>query len=223
MQTRSIIITAGGIGKRMGTDQPKQFLELLGRPVLIHTLERLHHFSPNSQLVLTLPEQHIEDWKALCLQYDCHIDHHIVAGGQERYHSIKNALSVCTGELIAVHDGVRPLVARATMERLFNAANEHKAVIPVLEVKESLRKINASGSQSVKRADYCIVQTPQVFHSNILREAYTIEFHDGITDDASLVEEAGYAIHLVDGNEENIKITTPSDLAVALLFLGQLH
>lgn len=207
----------------MGTDQPKQFLELLGRPVLIHTLERLHHFSPNSQLVLTLPEQHIEDWKALCSQYDCHIDHLIVAGGQERYHSIKNALSVCTGDLIAVHDGVRPLVSRATMERLFDAAIQYPAVIPVLEVKESLRRVNAHESQSVKRSDYRIVQTPQVFHSAILRKAYTIEFHDGITDDASLVEEAGYAVHLVDGNEENIKITTPGDLAVALLFLGQLH
>lgn len=220
MTTRSIIITAGGIGKRMGTDQPKQFLELLGRPVLIHTLERLHHFSPESQLVLTLPEQYIEDWKELCQQYDCHIDHLIVPGGIERYHSIKNALAVCTGDLIAVHDGVRPLVSKATIERLFEAASNHQAVIPVLEVKESLRRVNSNENRAVKRSDYRIVQTPQVFHSDILRKAYTIEFHDGITDDASLVEEAGFPVHLVDGNEENIKITTPGDLAVALLFLG---
>jgi len=220
MQTRSIIITAGGIGKRMGADQPKQFLELLGRPVLIHTLERLYHFAPDSQLVLTLPEQYIEDWKMLCSQYDCHIDHTIVAGGIERYHSIKNALSVCTGELIAVHDGVRPLVSRTTIERLFEAAIQFPAVIPVIEVKESLREIVDEQSKSVTRSAYRIVQTPQVFHAAIIRKAYTIDFHSAITDDASLVEESGVHIHLVDGNEENIKITTPSDLAVALLFLG---
>lgn len=221
MKTRSIIITAGGIGKRMGTEQPKQFLELLGRPVLIHTLERLHHFAPDSQLILTLPEQHIEDWKALCAQYGCQIRHEIVPGGQERYHSIQNALSACTGELIAVHDGVRPLVSKGTIERLFEAALHHKAVIPVVEVKESLRRIGTESSQAVKRADYRIVQTPQVFHADVLRKAYDIPFHDAITDDASLVEESGEHIHLIEGNEQNIKITTPTDLAVAMLFLSK--
>lgn len=205
----------------MGTDQPKQFLELLGRPVLIHTLERLYHFAPESQLVLTLPGQHIDDWKALCAQYGCHIDHAIVAGGEERYHSIRNALDVCTGDLIAVHDGVRPLVSKGTIDRLFEAALHHKAVIPVVAIKESLRKIAGDHSQSVERSAYRIVQTPQVFDAAVLRKAYTIAFHDAITDDASLVEESGVGIHLVDGNEENIKITTPSDLAVAMLFLSK--
>lgn len=221
MQTRSIIITAGGIGKRMGTDQPKQFLELLGRPVLIHTLERLYHFCPESQIVLTLPEQYIEDWRSLCAQYDCHIGHTVVAGGAERYHSIKNALEVCTGEIIAVHDGVRPLVSKATVERLFEAVKEHPAVIPVIPVKESLRQVSADESHAVARATFRTVQTPQVFQAEVLRNAYTIEFHEGITDDASLVEAAGERVHLVDGNEENIKITTPSDLAVAMLFLSK--
>lgn len=221
MKTRSIIITAGGIGKRMGTDQPKQFLELLGRPVLIHTLERLHHFAPDSQLVLTLPEQHIDEWNALCVQYECHIAHTVVAGGQERYHSIKNALSVCTGEIIAVHDGVRPLVSKGTIDRLFAAIEEYKAVIPVVEMKESLRLIGNNGSKAVKRSEYRIVQTPQVFHADVLRRAYDIPFHDAITDDASLVEESGEYIHLIDGNEENIKITTPIDLTVAMLFLSK--
>jgi 2-C-methyl-D-erythritol 4-phosphate cytidylyltransferase len=221
METRSIIITAGGIGKRMGTDQPKQFLELLGRPVLIHTLERLYHFIPGCQLVLTLPEQYIEDWKELCTQYDCHIEHLIVAGGEERYHSIKNALAVCTGDIIAVHDGVRPLVSKATIERLFDAVVTHKAVIPVVEIKESLRRIEGTSSEAVRRAAYRIVQTPQVFHAPVIRNAYNIDFHESITDDASLVEESGEAIYLVDGNEENIKITTPSDLAVAMLFLSK--
>lgn len=205
----------------MGTDQPKQFLELLGRPVLIHTLERLYHFSPESQLVLTLPEQYIEDWKALCAQYGCQIVHAIVAGGQERYHSIQNALAVCTGDVIAVHDGVRPLVSRSTLERLFAASEIHTAVIPVIEMRESLRRISDTGSTAVDRSLYRIVQTPQVFHADVLRKAYTIPFHDRLTDDASLVEESGVEIHLVDGNEENIKITTPSDLAVAMLFLSK--
>jgi 2-C-methyl-D-erythritol 4-phosphate cytidylyltransferase len=219
MQTRSIIITAGGIGKRMGTDQPKQFLELLDRPVLIHTLERLHRFAPESQFIVTLPEQHIEDWQVLCSQYDCHIEHTIVAGGQERYHSIKNALAVCTGELILVHDGVRPLVSKGTIDRLLEAATIHSAVIPVIEMKESLRKITAGGSTAVDRSAYRIVQTPQVFHADVIRNAYNIAFHESITDDASLVEESGEQIHLVDGNEENVKITTRADLAVAMSFL----
>lgn len=221
MKTRSIIITAGGIGKRMGTDQPKQFLELLGRPVLMHTLERLYHFSPESQLVLTLPEQYIEDWKALCVQYGCQILHEIVAGGQERYHSIQNALAVCTGDVIAVHDGVRPLVSRSALSRLFDASETHPAVIPVIALRESLRMISGTGNTAVNRSLYRIVQTPQVFHADVLRKAYTIPFHKHITDDASLVEESGVSIHLVDGNEENIKITMPSDLAVAMLFLSK--
>jgi 2-C-methyl-D-erythritol 4-phosphate cytidylyltransferase len=221
MQTRSIIITAGGIGKRMGTDQPKQFLELLGRPVLIHTLERLHRFAPDSQLVLTLPEQHIEDWKSLCQQNGCNIEHTIVAGGQERYHSIKNALDVCTGDTIAVHDGVRPLVSKGTVDRLFEAAQTHKAVIPVIDMKESLRRIEGEESAAVDRSVYRIVQTPQVFDAAVLRSAYNIPFHESITDDASLVEESGQRIHLVDGNEENVKITTPADLAIAMSFLSR--
>jgi 2-C-methyl-D-erythritol 4-phosphate cytidylyltransferase len=171
--------------------------------------------------VLTLPEQYIEDWKELCTQYDCHIEHLIVAGGEERYHSIKNALAVCTGDIIAVHDGVRPLVSKATIERLFDAVVAHKAVIPVVEIKESLRRIDGTNSEAVHRAAYRIVQTPQVFHAPVIRNAYNIDFHESITDDASLVEESGEAIYLVDGNEENIKITTPSDLAVAMLFLSK--
>jgi len=219
MQTHSIIITAGGIGKRMGTDQPKQFLELLGRPVLIHTLERLHRYAPDSQFVVTLPEQYIDDWKSLCIQSGCAIGHTVVAGGQERYHSIRNALDVCTGSVILVHDGVRPLVSKGTIDRLLEASLTHPAVIPVVEMKDSLRQITADGSTAVNRSAYRIVQTPQVFHADVLRKAYDIAFHAGITDDASLVEESGQRIFLVDGNEENIKITTPSDLPIALSFL----
>jgi 2-C-methyl-D-erythritol 4-phosphate cytidylyltransferase len=219
MQTHSIIITAGGIGKRMGADQPKQFLELLGRPVLIHTLERLHRYAPQSQFVVTLPEQYIEDWESLCAQFGCSIEHTIVAGGQERYHSIRNAIKACTGDIILVHDGVRPLVSKATIDRLLEAATTHPAVIPVVEMKDSLRHITPEGSEAVNRSAYRIVQTPQVFHADVLKKAYDIPFHDGITDDASLVEESGERIHLVEGNEENIKITTPSDLPIALSFL----
>jgi 2-C-methyl-D-erythritol 4-phosphate cytidylyltransferase len=140
-----------------------------------------------------------------------------VDGGTERYHSIKNALSICKGEFIAVHDGVRPLVNHQTIQNCFDAVREKGQVIPVVSVKESLRMLFDDTSKAVPRASYCLVQTPQVFKAEILKMAYEREFHAAITDDASLVEEAGYPITLVEGNEENIKITTQFDLKIAEL------
>jgi len=219
MKTRSIIITAAGSGKRMGSVQPKQFLLLSGKPVLMHTIERLHRFAPDSQLILTLPEDQVETWTDLCREYQFQIAVTIVAGGKERYHSIKNALGSCTGDLIAVHDGVRPLVAVKTLTRLFDAAATFPAVIPVTEVKDSLRLVEGAQSHAADRSHFRIVQTPQVFHAGVLRKAYEIPFTDTITDDASLVEQSGVTISLVGGNEENIKITTPSDLLLAEVLL----
>jgi 2-C-methyl-D-erythritol 4-phosphate cytidylyltransferase len=219
MKTRSIIITAAGSGRRMGTDRPKQFLEVLGKPVLMHTLERLHRFDPDSQLVVTLPESSLGEWKTLCQAYGFQLPVEIVSGGKERYHSIQNALGHCTGDLIAVHDGVRPLVAAGTLERLFDAAEMHPAVIPVVEVKDSLRILDGNSSRAVARTNYRSVQTPQVFDAVVLRKAYELPFSEQITDDASLVEQSGAPIHLVEGNEENIKLTTPSDLVLAGILL----
>lgn len=215
MSKHSIIITAGGIGKRMGGDLPKQFLDLNGKPILLRTLELFYSYDPNAQLILTLPSDWKEYWNEILQKHTCAIPHQLVDGGQERYHSIKNALSICEGEYIAVHDGVRPLVNQETLDRCFSAVVQYGQVIPVVPVKESLRQVFDDGSRAVNRGDFCLVQTPQCFKKKVIQKAYEIPFHLGITDDASLVEEAGFSIHLVEGNEENIKITTPYDFKIA--------
>jgi 2-C-methyl-D-erythritol 4-phosphate cytidylyltransferase len=215
MSQFSIIITAGGIGKRMGGTLPKQFMLVQGKPILLHTMEIFHEYDSTAQLIITLPNEWVSYWKELLHERDCTIPHELVDGGSERYHSIKNALSVCTGEFIAVHDGVRPLVNHQTIKNCFDTVREKGQVIPVVSVKESLRMIFDDTSKAVPRANYCLVQTPQVFKAEVLRIAYEREFHAAITDDASLVEEAGFPITLVEGNEENIKITTHLDLKIA--------
>lgn len=215
MSSFSIIITAGGIGQRMGGDLPKQFIAIAGKPILMHTIELFHAFDSNAQIILTLPAEWKSYWSELLLKHACIIPHQIVDGGDERYVSIKNALSFCTGDFIAVHDGVRPLVSEETLKRCFDAVNIYGQVVPVMPVNESLRQLFDDTSRAVRRADYCLVQTPQCFKKSVLQKAYTIPFHSGITDDASLVEEAGFPIHLVEGNEENIKITTPYDFKIA--------
>lgn len=215
MQQRSIIITAGGTGKRMNSVQPKQFLLLHGKPILLHTLERLREYVPDAQFIITLPADQLAAWNQLCEAHQCTIAHLVVTGGAERYHSIKNALDHCTGEFIAVHDGVRPLVSADTLTRLFTAALKHNAVVPVTDLKESLRKVDGEASHAVPRIHYKVVQTPQVFRADVLRKAYELPYSPAITDDAGLVEAAGTSIFLVEGNEENIKITTQADLVVA--------
>ena len=215
MSEFSIIITAGGIGRRMGGDLPKQFLEIGGKPILMHTLEIFHTYDPTAQLILTLPEEWKSFWEDLLQKHAFKIPHSIVDGGTERYFSIKNALDFCTGDFIAVHDGVRPLVSLKTIERCFLAVQKLGQVVPVLPVKESLRFIKENDSKSLDRATFFTVQTPQCFKRSALVEAYKIPYHSGITDDASLVEEAGFFIHTVEGNEENIKLTTPLDIILA--------
>lgn len=212
---KTVIITAGGIGKRMGGNLPKQFLVLGNEPVLMHTLRAFHTYDPSIQLLLTLPEDWISFWESLIEEYQFPIQHRVVAGGVERYHSIQQALRFATGDLIAVHDGVRPLVSRDTIARCFDAAETYPAVVPTAPIAESIRFVAAGTSKAVPRADYVLVQTPQVFQRAILEHAYTQAFHDQITDDASLVEQSGISIHLVDGNPENIKLTRPVDLLLA--------
>jgi 2-C-methyl-D-erythritol 4-phosphate cytidylyltransferase len=215
MNKFSVIITAGGIGKRMGGDLPKQFLELNNLPMLMHTIRVFHDFDSSAQLILTLPAEWQEYWATLCAKHQFNIPHQVVDGGKERYHSIQNALNYCQGDYVAIHDGVRPFVDQKTLMNCWNGVQEFGAVIPVLALKESLRKVGENESNSVNRSEFRIVQTPQCFKKDILLVAYQKSFHEGITDDASLVEEAGYVIHLVEGNEQNIKITTPTDLRFA--------
>ena len=219
---KSIIITAGGIGKRMGAKIPKQFLKIGEYPILYLTLKRFNDFDPNAQFIVTLPEDWIAFWEELISQLPT-IKHTVISGGIERYDSIKNALKKCKGELIAVHDGVRPFVSDSTLKNAFQLAEEKGSAIPTLPLKESLRKLNEMGNCALDRSAYVSVQTPQVFQKDILTSAYELAFSKEITDDASLVEKAGFTIHLSPGNEENIKITSPVDLKIAELYINLLH
>jgi 2-C-methyl-D-erythritol 4-phosphate cytidylyltransferase len=211
----TVIITAGGIGKRMGGDLPKQFLALNDKPILLHTLERFYQFDQNIQLILTLPSEWKTFWNELILKHESNIPHDTVDGGKERFDSIKNALEFSKGDFIAVHDGVRPFVSNETIKRCFDAVQQFGQVIPVIPLKESLRQIKNEQTQAAPRSEYVHVQTPQCFIKEAIMKAYSLPFHHKITDDATLLEEAGFQIHCVPGNEENIKITTQIDLQFA--------
>ncbi|MFK8044438.1 MAG: 2-C-methyl-D-erythritol 4-phosphate cytidylyltransferase [Crocinitomicaceae bacterium] len=218
--TETIIITAGGKGLRMGTEVPKQFLPLNGKPILMHTISQFYSYNPEIEIILVLPEAHIPFWQLLLKENQFKIPHQLVLGGQTRYHSIKNGLKEATGELIGVHDGVRPFVSIEVIRNTFSTAQVNGAAIPVLKINESIRQLSQSNSQSVDRALYRSVQTPQCFEAEKLKEAYSGEYRETYTDDASVVEAAGHTISLVDGNEENIKITTPFDLKIAELLVA---
>ena len=211
----TIILTAGGTGKRMGGKIPKQFLKINDTPILIHTLKSIYEFDNNFEIIITLPEEWISYWKNLLNEYNIGINHKIVAGGEQRYHSIKNAINQSSGDTIAVHDGVRPLVSHETLNRIYDAANNHFAIAPYIQITESIREKQGLKNASKNRDEVVIIQTPQCFKRETLIEAYKNPFEKTFTDDASLVESNGTSIFLVEGNQENIKITSPKDIAVA--------
>jgi len=211
----SVIITAGGIGTRMGSDLPKQFLKLSEQPVLMHTIEAFHQFDSSAELILTLPPDWKSFWLELIDEHAFQIAHQIVDGGKERFHSIQNALAHCSGDVIAVHDGVRPLVDQKTIKRVVEGATQFGQAVPVVSVKDTLRTLLNGTSQTVNRNHYVLVQTPQCFQKNTIKEAYSQPFMPEFTDDASVVEHLGKLVHLVEGNEENLKITAPMDLQIA--------
>lgn len=219
----SVIIVAGGKGLRMGSDLPKQFLPLQGKPVLMHTLEAFYQWNASAEILLVIPEAHDDYWQMLCKELNFNVPHRIVFGGETRFHSVRNGLraivaesraeaETCVEQLIAVHDGVRPFVTYDVISSCFTVAEAFGAAIPVIPMIESVREINGGESRPFDRNRLCIVQTPQVFRADWLREAYEQPYDERFTDDASLVEAAGHTIRLVDGNRENIKITTPMDL-----------
>jgi 2-C-methyl-D-erythritol 4-phosphate cytidylyltransferase len=215
-----VIIVAGGSGSRMGSEIPKQFLELCGKPVLMHTIQVFHDFDPDSNIILVLPEDQQQFWKGLCLKHSFWLRHQVASGGKTRFHSVKNGLSLITEEgIVFIHDGVRPLVSRQTIERCYCMAQKNGNAIPVLPVNESLRKQKGHQSVSVDRTLYLSVQTPQTFRSDQIIKAFEQDFDKTFTDDATVVEKAGYPVFFVDGNRENIKITTPIDLNVAKALL----
>lgn len=214
------LIVAGGKGLRMGSELPKQFLPIGGKPVLMHTLEAFRRFDPEIDLILVLPEEQQEYWKQLCDRHHFTLRHLIANGGETRFHSVKNGLALVSGGgLVGVHDGVRPFVSQEVIRRCYDKAATEKAVIPVVDVVETVRQVTESGSRTVNRDDYKLVQTPQVFDSDLLRRAYAQDFMPFFTDDASVVEAMGVPVYLVEGNRENIKLTTPFDLKIATALL----
>ncbi len=214
------IIVAGGSGSRMTADVPKQFLLLQERPILMHTIEGFYQYNSEIEIIVALPENQFEYWNQLKTKHNFAIPHQTVAGGEYRFFSVKNCIEKieCEG-IVAIHDGVRPLVSKATIERCFVKAREAGNAIPVIDLVDSIREIKNSGNQAVDRSKYKLIQTPQVFKSEILKEAYEQPFSTFFTDDASVVESLGYQINLVEGNMENIKITTPQDLLIADILL----
>ena len=215
-----VIIVAGGKGLRMGSDLPKQFLPVGGKPVLMHTLEVFRKYDAAIQLILVLPREQQNFWKQLCREHDFDVERRVVDGGETRFHSVKNGLALVQAPgLVGVHDGVRPFVSVEVIRRCYDLAEQHKAVIPVVDVVETLRHLTEVGSETVSRNDYKLVQTPQVFDVELLKQAYEQEFTPFFTDDASVVEAMGVPVHLAAGNRENIKITTPFDLKVGSALL----
>lgn len=216
-----VIIVAGGSGSRMGSEIPKQFLLINGLPILMHTINRFFDYDKDISLILVLPEKQIEYWRDLCQKYNFKIAHQIAKGGETRYHSVKNGLKLISNEgIVAVHDGVRPLVNTNVILKCFETAMKKGNAIPYVNIKESIRKIENDNSFSLERDNYIIVQTPQVFKSELIINAYKIGFKKRFTDDASIIEDYGEKINLIKGNDENIKITNKIDLKYAELLLN---
>ena len=204
----------------MGGDVPKQFMLLGGRPIVMRTIDRFVEALPDLRIFLVLHPDNVEMWKRLCKEHDFRVDCQIALGGAERYHSVKNGLAAIGSEsgddIIAVHDAVRPLVSVEVIRRAYAEARQSGAVVPALPSVESVRLVDAGGrSMAVSRNSVMLVQTPQVFSLSLLRKAYAQPYRDTFTDDASVVEALGHPIHIVPGNHENIKLTTPLDMQMA--------
>jgi len=213
-----IIIVAGGKGLRMGGEVPKQFLPVGGLPVLMRTMLRFREYSPDLQIILVLPKAQQEYWKNLCAAHQFSLPYLLADGGKTRFHSVQNGLALIPDDaegVVGVHDGVRPFVSVEVISRCFETARTHRAVIPVVPVVESLRRVGKAGSTTVPRDEYRLVQTPQVFDIQLLKAANRQPYRDIFTDDASVVEAYGQQVTMVEGNRENIKITTPFDLTIA--------
>lgn len=215
-----VIIVAGGKGMRMESGLPKQFISVAGKPVLMRTIERFYQYNPEINIIVVLPESQQTFWKSLCQKHHFTIHHTIVNGGDTRFASSKNGISAIpsnTKGLVAIHDGVRPFVSVDVIERCFNNARTTGTAIPVIPAIDTLRQVNTETGDTftVNRSLYRAVQTPQVFDIALAHRAFNQPYQDCFTDDASVIESLGIRISLVEGNRENIKLTTPFDLKVA--------
>jgi 2-C-methyl-D-erythritol 4-phosphate cytidylyltransferase len=217
----TIILVAGGSGSRMAAAQPKQFLPVHGKAILHHTIEAFHRFDPTFQYLIVLPKEYLDFWKNHSEMKKIPVKQTLVEGGSERFFSVKNALQHVQGKgLVAIHDGVRPMVNKHTIRYCLETAREKGNAIPVLPVVDSLREVRGDQSYPMDRNRFRLVQTPQCFDVDLIKRAYQQEFDPLFTDDASVVEKLGIPIHLVEGNRENIKITTPFDLKLAEMLLS---
>ena len=215
MRTFAVIL-GGGVGNRMESDIPKQFIPLAGKPVIMHTIENFKNFDPKLEIILVLPEPHIQLWKDLCNEFDFDVEHQIIRGGKERFYSVKNAITHLPDDsIVLIHDGVRPLVSHQTIDRVQQRAIEKGNAIPYIDINESIRRIGPKGNKSVKRNNLKIIQTPQAFRTADIKLAYAARYRKSFTDDASVFEANGNEIELVFGNFRNIKITRPVDLVIA--------
>ena len=223
MRTIAIIV-AGGSGTRFGAQMPKQFLALQGKPILMRTIEAFIEADNRFDVIVTLPVDQMDVWRDLCCEHGFTVPHHVVAGGETRWHSVKNALDcisdVADVDVIAVHDGVRPLASTDLINRCLATAREQGSAIPVVMLNDSVRQLDADGSRALDRASLRAVQTPQVFDARLLMESYGQPFDPTFTDDASVVERAGHTVALVEGEPANLKITRPMDLALAEYLLN---
>ena len=213
-----IIIVAGGKGLRMGGDLPKQFLPIGGKPVLMRTIERFREYSDALKIILVLPREQQDYWRQLCAKHHFAVEHTVVDGGATRFHSSQNGVAAVPDNadgVVGIHDGVRPFVSVETIARCFEAARQYGAALPVLPVTDTLRRVTDDGGYNVQRTNYRTVQTPQAFDAQLLKQAFRQTYSDAFTDDASVVEAMGHKVTMVDGNRENIKLTTPFDLIIA--------
>ena len=211
------LIVAGGKGERMNADIPKQFLLLNGTPILMHTLKQFSHFE---EIVLVLPHSQFDYWQELCITYNFTQKYTLVPGGTTRYYSVKNGLEkIDENSVIAIHDGVRPLISTKLIDSLITETKSGVGIIPIIPVKDSIRKVKGENSVHLDRSNLYKVQTPQCFLSTDIKEAYTQEFSDTFTDDASVFEANGGKINTLLGEEKNLKVTTREDLTIANEFI----
>lgn len=217
-----VIIVAGGKGLRMGGEIPKQFLPIGGKPVLMRTMERFHEYDPALKIILVLPKDQQEFWQELCRKHDFKIMHQIANGGETRFQSSKNGLALIPDEdegMVAIHDGVRPFVSTDVIERCFDAARDDFAAIPVVPVTDTLRYIDRGHGHNVLRDHFRSVQTPQCFDISLAKQAFDQPYRETFTDDASVIESLGCQVTMVEGNRQNLKLTTPFDMMIAELLI----
>ena len=217
------IIVAGGIGRRMKSELPKQFLEICGLPVLMHTLKAFYNYSKLLNIILVLPDNDFETWKGLCKKHHFKIPLQLQSGGKTRFQSVKRGLEKLPDQgLVAIHDGVRPLIDKSIIAASFNLASIHKSAIAAVRLKESIRMTDQDSTIAMDRSRFRLIQTPQTFDIALIKKAYQINEDNTLTDDASVAERAGHKISLFEGSYENIKITTPEDLTIASCLLAEI-